>query len=662
MNDQQRRLAAILLTDMVGYSALIQTDEARALSLLEEHNRLLRGFFSRYEGREIKSTGDGFLVEFASVLQAVECAIAIQQGVNGRNQSQPLTQRFEIRIGIHLGDLEFRAGDVFGDGVNIVSRVEPLAAPGGICITRQVYDLVRNRLDVPLASIGTPPLKNIKTQIEIYRLILPWHAPDRFVGTRPAEARPAGMGSSVTVRPPGARTNDDRRSLAVLPFADLSPNGDHEYFADGITEELIDAFARVRGLKTISRTSVFALKGKHLDALEIGHRLGVDAVLEGSVRALGDRLRVNAQLINAADHGHLWSERYDREMGDVFEIQEGIARAIVDTLKPRLTKEGDGKLVDRPCCDPDAFNLYLKGRYFSGKGSGESYRRAIRYFEHALKIAPDYAPALAGQADAYVQLASQGHLLPDEGYPKARAAAEEALQFDDRVVEAHLAIAAVHQLYDWEWAKGEQSLRQAIGIEPGNALAHYSYSLYLQIMGRIDESIAEAERALDLDPLSLMINRHLGFVLYFGRRYSEAIAALEKTLELDPEYPITHEILGEAYLQSGDTEHAAAAFERETHPVFRLSGEALLHAMAGNKEEARTILDRVIAEYRTVAAYQVAQITSLLGETERSFEWLELARRQRDPGLTLLKVDPLLEGIRQDPRYHSLLERLHLAP
>ncbi len=655
MDNHQRRLAAILLTDMVGYSALIQTDESLALSLLEEHNRLLRGFFSRYDGREVKSTGDGFLVEFASVLQAVECAIAIQKGVNDRNQSRPLTQRFDIRIGIHLGDLEFRDGDVLGDGVNIVSRVEPLAAAGGICITRQVYDLVRNRVDVPLASIGTPPLKNINTPIEIYRLILPWLAPDRFVGMPVAVS-----GTGPTVQSGGAQREDDRRSLAVLPFADLSPNHDHEYFAEGITEELIDAFARIGGLKTISRTSVFALKGKGLDAFEIGRRLGVDAVLEGSVRTLGDRLRINAQLINTADHGHLWAERYDRKMGDVFAIQEGIAQAIVDTLKPQLMPDGDGKLVDRPCCDPDAFNLYLKGRYFSGKGSGESYRKAVHYFESAIRIAHDYAPAYGGLANAYVQLASQGHLLPDEGYPKARAAAEQALRFDDQVVEAHLAIAAVHQLYDWEWTKGEEALRRAIEIEPGNAPAHYSYSLYLQIIGRIDESIAEAKRALELDPLSLMVNRNLGFVFYFGRRYAEAIAALEKTLELDSAFPITHEILGEAYLQSGDMEKAAAAFEKETHPVFRLSGEALLHAMAGDKDEAGRILDRIIAEYRTVAAYQVAQITCLLGENERSFEWLELARRQRDPGLTLLKVDPLLDGIRQDPRYQSLLARFYL--
>jgi TolB-like protein/Tfp pilus assembly protein PilF len=504
----ERRLAAIMFTDIVGYSALTQQNETLTLELLEEHRKLLRPFFSQYGGHEIKTMADGFLVEFASALEAVSCAIEIQKAMRARNLASPTKRRLEIRIGIHVGDVVHRENDVLGDGVNIAARLQPLAEPGGICISEDVARLIRNKIDEPLIELGKRELKNIQEPINTYKIAL-----------SPPMTNPSPQ---------------EKKSIAVLPFANLSPDPENEYFSDGLTEELINVLAKIEGLRVTSRTSAFAWKSKNEPIRRIGEQLNVNTVLEGSVRKAGNRLRITAQLVNVADDSHLWSERYDREMEDVFVVQDEIARAIVEALKIKLVGEEQCQLVQCATKSIEAYNLYLQGRFHWNKRSKEGFERAIKYFEQALQIDPKYAPAYAGLADCYTLLASYGYLAPQEGFPKAREAATKALEIDEALAEAHASLAAIKLNYEQDLQGAEQEIERAIVLNPNYATAHHWHTATLLGLGRTEEALAAIQRALELDPLSAIIRVTTGETFQLAGRLAEAEEHLHKALEINP--------------------------------------------------------------------------------------------------------------------------------
>jgi adenylate cyclase len=375
---EQRKLAAIMFTDMVGYSALAQRDEKLALELLAESQRLLRTQFPLFDGREVKTTGDGFLVEFPSALQATQCAVEIQRAVVARNSTQPMERHFHVRIGIHVGDVVHREADMYGDGVNIAARIEPLAIGGGICLSDAVYGQVRNKLGAQMTKLDPPELKNIDLPIEVYRVVLPWQqqAPVAATSTAPSSPksslrslavglaavvvlgivgwwfvhqsgkatkqvanRPSAATSPVASNTPpvvAAPVTADQKSIAVLPFVNMSADKDNEYFSDGITEEILNALARTPGLRVAARTSAFSFKGKNETVQHIGEMLKVGVVLEGSVRRAGNQLRITAQLINVADGFHLWSDTFDRKADDVFAIQTEVAQRVQEVLQVKL--------------------------------------------------------------------------------------------------------------------------------------------------------------------------------------------------------------------------------------------------------------------------------------------------------------------------------------
>ena len=341
---EHRKLAAIMFTDMVGYSALVERNEALALALLEEHRQLLRSIFPKHQGSEIKTIGDGFLVEFSSALAAVQCGIEIQEAIAKRNSANPPQGNFQLRIGIHAGDVVRRDDDVIGDGVNIAARIEPLAGEGGICISQQVFDQVENRVASSLKSMGQVKLKNIMPPLEIY-----------WVGYEGAAASPTGSCANQQIFP-------TQKSIAVLPFLNMSSDPENEYLSDGLTEDLIMAFSRLKGLRVPARTSSFAFKGKNEDVRRIGQQLNVKKILEGSVRKVGDRLRITAQLINAADGDHLWAQTFDRQMQEVFAIQDEITRAIVRALEMQLIGAGDQPVTKHGTYNTEAYQLYLQAK------------------------------------------------------------------------------------------------------------------------------------------------------------------------------------------------------------------------------------------------------------------------------------------------------------
>jgi len=452
------------------------------------------------------------------------------------------------------------------------------------------------------------------------------------------------------------------KSIAVLPFADVSRGRELEYLCDGIAEEIIGALTRVEGIRVVARTSAFSFKGKSEDIRTIARKLNVDAVLEGSVRKAENRLRITVQLINARDGYHLWSERYDRQMEDVFAIQDEITLAIVNKLKITLLGGERAALVKRYTEDFEAYNLYLKGRYFWNKRTETGYLKSLEYFRQAIEKDPTYAIAYAGIADSYDLLGWYGYLAPQEAFPRARAAAEKARELDATLAEAFASLGWISANYDWNWAAAEREYKKALSLNPSYATAHQWYSEFLTYMGRHDESIAEGHKAQELDPLSLIINNDVGQVYYFARRYDEAIAQLRKALEMDPDFAVAHFLLALALAQKSLYDEAI----EEAQKAMTLAGEedtlilsqlGIIYALSGKENKARQVLDKLdeLSGEKYVSPFAVALVHAGLGESDNAFEWLEKACESRDHWVETLRVHPVLDGLRGDERYLRLL-------
>jgi adenylate cyclase len=491
MRDEGRRLAAIMLTDIVGYTALTQHDEAAALALLSEHNGLLRGFFSQYQGTEIKSTGDGFLVEFSSALDAVRCAIDIQKALRNRNSSHPELVPIQVRIGLHVGDVVHRADDVFGDGINITSRIEPLAAPGGIALSQEVYAQVWNKIEAPVSRLGPKRLKHIDLPVEIYLL-----SPERHTAGQ--------QDPQLTAR---------AERIAVLPFANISPDPQDAYLADGITEELIFTLSKIRELKVISKTSVMRYRDANESVREIGTELGVRAVIEGSVRKAGRMIRTTVQLIDVETQEHLWSEAYDSELDDLFAVQREIAEQVAAALRLRLLPSECERIAEPPTRSREAHTKYLRGRYAWSQWSEAALLNAVDYFQQAIELDPDFALAYTGLADTYSLMAMLEHLAPETAYPKAAEAARRALELDDRLAEAYSSLAMIKFVFSKDLEGAEADLLRAIDLNPNCAEAHQWYALVLGATDREEEAARERALAEELDPLALVFNLAIGQLL-----------------------------------------------------------------------------------------------------------------------------------------------------
>lgn len=462
-------------------------------------------------------------------------------------------------------------------------------------------------------------------------------------------------------------TQATKRSMAVLPFVDLSPGKDYEYLSDGITETLIDALANIENLRILARTSSFFFKGKEQDIQDIGKKLNVETLLEGSVQVVGDRLRITVQLINVKDSYHLWSNRYDRKLEDVFVIQDDIAQMVVNTLKIRLLGEREKPLVKNYTANREAYDLYLRGRYYWNLRTGEGFKRAIEYFEQAIKLDPIYALAYAGMADCYGMLSRYAILAPEEGYPKALMWAKKALDLDKNLAEAHTSIGFVKLFYDWDWSGAEEEFKQAIRLNESYPTARHWYSHYFMAMGQAEESLRESKLALEFDPLDLALNTHLGYHYYYARQYNQAIDQLRRTLELDPNFARANYYLGLTYMQLGRNEESIIEFQKA---INRSKGQSSYKASLGqayargsNQAESFAILDELkilLSEKTYVSPFEIAIMYLSLGEKDQAFEWLSRACLEKDAGIHLLRVEPRLDGIRSDPRFRELLKKVRL--
>jgi serine/threonine protein kinase/tetratricopeptide (TPR) repeat protein len=473
------------------------------------------------------------------------------------------------------------------------------------------------------------------------------------------------FGGHVTKRRTSSVTGPPVRSIAVLPFSNMSADPDNEYFTDGITEDVINALTGVDDLRVASRTSAFAFRGKEIDIREIGNRLNVATVLEGSVRRHANRLRVTAQLVDVSTGYHLWSEQYDREMSDVFAIQDEISCAIVETLKGTLAKRSSQGLVRVQTENIEAYNLYLKGRYFWNR-RGDGLLRAKEYFTEAIGKDDSYAPAHSALADSYSLLGWYRALAPSEAFSVAREEAMRAVALDGDLADGHTSLAFVHLMHDWDWVRAEAQFRRAMELNPGHVTTHHWYAEYLMAMGRQDEAIVHSQRALELDPLGLIIHVLLGMAYYLARRPEESVAECLKTLEMDPQFTPTFIWLGQAYLQLGLHAEAIAAFEKEVAlSPGRPTTSAYLaaaYALAGDRARALALLNQLHdrASDAFVSCFDYALIHFALGEDEAAFRWLDYAYEERAPWFVWIGVDPMFDRLRPDPRLQRLLQKMRL--
>ncbi|MEE9169606.1 MAG: tetratricopeptide repeat protein, partial [bacterium] len=457
-------------------------------------------------------------------------------------------------------------------------------------------------------------------------------------------------------------------SIAVLPFADMSPEKDQEYFCDGMAEELINTLTRVEGLRVTSRTSAFQFKGQAQDIRDIAEQLNVATVLEGSVRKSGDKLRITAQLVKASEGFQLWSERFERDVKDVFAVQDEISEAIVNTLKSKLVDAARVTALRRYTENLEAYNLYLQGRYYWAKRTEEDLNKGIEFFNQAIDIDPDYALAYSGLADSHIMLGTYGALAPKKTMPKAEKAALNALRIDESLAEAHASLGCFRAIYNWDWSTAEQDFRRAIELNPSYATAHHWYAINCLVpQKRFDEAFAHMKRARDLDPLSHFINASMGLLHYFSGQYDLAIENYQKTIDMEPNFGVAHFFQGQAYLKQAKYREAITAFVEaialhgdSTNMLANLTNA---YAVMGKNDGARKRLSQLLdmAKDRYVSEYDVAIIHASFGEHDKAFEWLEMARSERSYLLIYLNVDPMMQNLRPDPRFAGQLEQIGLS-
>ena len=642
MSNGDRRLAAIMFTDLVGFTALSQRNESVALSVLDEQRELLRPVFIRHDGREVKTIGDAFLVEFPSALSAVKCAYEIQKTTKEFNNSLPEERRVHLRIGIHLGDVVESQGDISGDAVNVASRIESLADSGGVCLTRQVYDQVQNKFELPLISLGTRLLKNVSSSMEVYKMVMPWDA---------------------TVAALSGRRDASR--IAILPFANISPDPADEYFSDGMTDELIAVLSKIGGLRVVARTSVMRFKGEKATANRIGQELKVGSLIEGSVRKSKNQVRITVQLVDTESEEQLWTETYNRNVQDIFSVQSDIAQQVAKALEVRLGVRENSALRREQTQNPEAYSFYLKGRHRWNLRSENEINRAIKYFEEAIGRDPGYALAYAGLADCYSILGYYAFRRPVAVYPRAKELAEKALSLNESIAEPHASLGEVLMQYFFDWKKAGSELDRALELNPSYATAHFWRATHHMALGRTDDSLTQVRKAVELDPLSMIILTDAARNLYLARRYDEAINQYQRSLDVDPNFPIAHKGLAEVYAQIGKYDEAVSEIERAIalsgRSIFILDDLGYIYARAGKREDARKVLEDLdkLANDEYVPSYGRAVICAALGNKEDAMNWLEKAYDERN-FLVYLKVDPAFDTLRKEERFLSLLDKMGL--
>ena len=637
----------LMFTDMVGYTLLMQEDEGRARAYRDRQRVVLEEEVAGHGGEIVQVYGDGTLSSFSSAVEATRAAMAVQR----RLSESP---RIPLRIGLHLGDVVHDDHGVVGDGVNVAARVQALAVPGSVIVSDRIRDELANHPALVYRSIGRFKLKNVFRDIELFAiegegLVVP-----------DASALPRAQRSEA-------------RSVAVLPFVNMSADPENEFFADGITEEILNALTRIEGLQVTARTSSFAFKGLNRDVRTIASELGVATVLEGSVRQAGNRVRITAQLVEASTGYHLFSEVYDSSLDDIFATQDEISQAIKERLEAQFGMSPGA----RPAVpsshghvhtqDPEAFKAYLKGRYHWQKWTREDSVLALEHLERSAELDPSCALPFSALANLYTFLGSVGQVPPADAYPRAAAFARHALELEPGAGEGKLALGVVKTFYDWDFEAAEENLTQAIERIPGSADARSAYSVLLKIVGRHAEAVEQGELAVRLDPLSPPMNRGLAVALLAAGRLEAAEEQIRRVITLDNTFRPGLQTAGWIRLAQGDVVGALTIWERVSEMADPENGSAfgvrgLAYGKLGRIDEARAMLDQLKERQGDTPLVGLHNDFALvnwgLGNLDETFRHLGEAVDARLGSVVFLATSPNWAPLRDDARFQALVERI----
>ena len=635
-----RQLAAIMFTDMEGYTALMQKNEQVAIERRNRHREVFEKTMADHGGKIIQYYGDGTLSIFTSAIHAVNAGVAMQLLFRKAPQ-------VPLRIGIHIGDITIDDSGVYGDGVNIASRIESFAIAGSVFISDKVFDEIKNQPMINTISMGLFNLKNVSRPVEVIAI-----ANEGLAVPQPIDLK--------------GKTSEPKNNLAVLPFVNMSNDPDNEYFSDGIAEELINTLSKIDGLQLTCRTSSFSFKGKNQDVREIGKALNVNKILEGSVRKAGNRVRITAELVNTADGYHLWSETFDRNLNDIFELQDEIAGIICNRMREQMVS----KITDtsEPSQNIEAYQLYLKGLFFFNKGTPHDYYKAIQLFDDALELDSSFANAHAMIASCYAALTSIGNVNPAAVMEKVRTASRNAIRLNSQLPQSYLSMAMLQMYFEFQFDEAFNNINKAFLISPNSSDAHYVASHYYIIINDKKRMVEEAELALRSDPLSLMKNNQLGEALLSAHRPEDAEKQLLKTLEIDPRWRTPLRNLGFVYIGTGDYHKSLDCFDRIRREVNQpgkgITGYIAALALLGRKEEAYGWLDQLLqrAEKETDITLQgdIGICFTMLDEPDKAFYYLNLAYEKRVGTIFFGLRYPLNKFLKKDERFWQLLERMGL--
>ena len=631
-----RQLACIMFTDVVGYTSLMGEDEGMAFQILKKNREIHRPIIEKYSGKWIKELGDGVLATFSSVTDSILAAADIQAACKAENT-------YRLRIGLHLSEVVFENNDVFGDGVNIAARIQTLASIGGILISETVQKNLTNKKGIETKFIGHEMLKHVKDGINLYEVIIT---------------------EDYQVLPPPAREKVQlftEKSIAIMPFRNLSKDPEQEYFSDGIAEEIIVTMSNIEHLKVIGRSTSFQFKGGLMPIKEIGKMLGVVTILEGSVRRVGASVRITAELINIEDGRQLWAERYDRELTDIYEIQDDIASNIAKKLRVRFFEDETRSVPVKM----EAYEFLLKGRFYMEKYI-EGFEKAVACFTSAIEIDPNYGEAYCELAKVNFLLTMNLFLKPGEGFERAKYYAEKALSLNNELGAAHYVLGQISFWFDFDFVKSKKEFELAEQCTE----AFYFTGIVLDpfyrafVYGDSDTAIASVKKKLETDPLSFYLQFQLGMLYVFSRRFNEGRELYKKMLAILPEFSDAERMIGYSYLIEGDYDtglvHARKAAAMANGMGWAQNTFIILLAKAGYTEQAKEELAAWQAQAGPliISPLGLGIIYSHLGELDKAFEYFNEAFESRHIWVVAYKYDPEFDHLRGDPRFQKLIDKI----
>lgn len=639
----ERRLAAIMFTDIVGYTALMGSDERAAFEILAGNRSIQKPLIENYNGRWIKELGDGVMATFNTATDAVQCAAHILQKTSE-------VDGLQLRIGIHLGEIVEEDNDVFGDGVNIAARLQSAAPVGGIYISDSVQKNISNKRGIETNFISEISLKNVKEPVRVFEVTVSLLEPVLPSLPAHAKAKPAS-----------------EKSIAILPFANMSGDPEQEYFSDGMAEEILNSLGNIRDLNVVSRTSSFQYKGKNTDLRQIGEELAVANVLEGSIRKQGNRIRVTVQLVEVKTGYNLWAERYDRDLDDIFAVQDEIALAVTEKLKITLLQKEREYIQKAPTLNTEAYEYYLKGRFYWGK-RGKWLGLALENFNKAVTLDPDFAAAYAGIADAYSSLGMYGIIPPYDAMPKAKAAAAKALALDPNLLEAFVSIAFINGFYENDRVSAHENFNKALDTNRKYAPSHNWYCFYLSTVERdLPKAQKEGLAGIEAEPHNAIAYYVTGLAYLADLNFPAALHYAHKAIEIDPSLFLPYFLVGWCSLLQNNVDEAEkflqSALELSARHSWPMGFMILTKSRQGKTAEAKALMNEIIErnkkEYFSVFGAAIG--ATAVGDNQLALSFLEKGYRDKDTLLHIFKhLDTIPESLTKDPEFLKFMERTGL--